>query len=82
MITTTDEIYELTKAVMQKCREQGFGDVAQELDDAMHLGSSGLETLGAIRATFITRAATLEKVMDKSEMREVITYVSRAFGRN
>lgn len=80
MITTTIEIYEFTELAMQKCREHGYDDVAQQLDDAMHLGSSGLEILGAIKATFIDETATLEKVVDKTKIQDVVKYVNRAFG--
>ncbi|MBI5866416.1 MAG: hypothetical protein HZB38_18250 [Planctomycetes bacterium] len=80
MITTTNEIYEFTELAMQKCREQGYDDVAQQLDEAMHLGSSGLEIIGAIRAALISHAATLESVVDKTKMQEIVKYVNRAFG--
>lgn len=80
MITTTNEIYEFTELAVKKCREHGYDSVAQELDDAMHLGSSGLEILGAIRATLVSQGTTLEKVVDKAKMQEIVSYVNRAFG--
>lgn len=80
MITTTDDVYQFTELAMRKCREHGYGDVAQQLDDAMHLGSSGLEILGAIKTTFIAQAATLERVVDKGKMEAVVQYVNKAFG--
>ncbi|MEO8271460.1 MAG: hypothetical protein ABI557_17185 [Aureliella sp.] len=80
MITTINEIYEFTELAMHKCLEHAYGDVAQQLDDAMHLGSSWLEICGAIKATFVTRAATLEKVLDRIKMHEVIDDANQAFG--
>ena len=80
MITTTNEVYEFAELAVKKCRKHGYDDVAQQLDDAMHLGSSGLEILGAIRATLIGQAETLEKVVDKTEMQDIVKYVNRAFG--
>ena len=56
MITSTNEIYAFVGVAMQKCRENGYGDIAQELDDAMHLGSSALEILGAIKAVLVCTA--------------------------
>jgi len=81
MITTTDEIYAFVELAIQKCRDHGCGDVAQELDDAMHLGSSGTEILGAIKTVFVARAARLENVVEKAKVEEIIKYVNRAFGR-
>jgi hypothetical protein len=80
MITTTSEIYEFTEMAVQKCREHGYDEVAQQLDDAMHLGSSGLEILGAIKATCVHQAPTLEKVVDKAKLHDVVRYVNKAFG--
>lgn len=80
MITTTNEIYEFVELAAKRCREHGYDDVAQQLDDAMHLGSSGLEILGAIKAVFVSHAATLEKVVEKGKLRDVTRYVDKAFG--
>ena len=80
MITTTDEIYEFAELVQRRCREHGYDDVAQQIDDAIHLGSSGLETLGAIKAVFVTQAARIDKLVDRAKVQEVVKYVNRAFG--
>ena len=80
MITTTNEVYEFTELTMKKCREHGYDDIAQQFDDAMHLGSSGLEILGAIKAVLMSNAARMENVVDKAEAQEVVKYVNRVFG--
>ena len=80
MITTSDRVYEFTELAMQKCRVHAFGDIAQQLDDALHLGSSGLEILGAIRAVFVARRTELELVLDKHQVQDVIQYVNTVFG--
>lgn len=80
MITTTDSFYEFIELAIQKCRDHGYSDIAQQLDDAMHLGSSGLEILGAIKAVIVTRRAELEIVFDKYTLDELIRYVNEAFG--
>lgn len=80
MITTTDKFYEFTELAIQKCRDHGYGDIAKQLDDAMHLGSSGLEILGAIKAVFVARRAELEIVLDKQTVDELVEYVNKAFG--
>jgi hypothetical protein len=80
MITTTDKIYVFVELAIQRCREYGYDDIAQQLDDAMHLGSSGMEILGAIRTVFIAQTTRLEQVVEKAKVEEVVKYVNRAFG--
>ena len=80
MITNTDRFYEFTEQVIQKCLNHGYGDIAQQLDDAMHLGSSGLEILGAIKAVIVARRAELDVVFDKYTLDELVQYVNKAFG--
>ena len=80
MITTTDRFYEFTEHVIQKCLDHGYGDIAQQLDDAMHLGSSGLEILGAIKAVIVARRAELDVIFDRYTLDELVQYVNKAFG--
>jgi hypothetical protein len=80
MITTTNEIYEFVELTSKKCRENGYDDIAKKLDEALHLGSSGLEILGAIRAVIVSEAPRLEKIVDEGSVRETVEYVNRAFG--
>ena len=80
MIATTDNFYKFTELAIEKCRDHGYGDIAQQLDDAMHLGSSGLEILGAIKAVIVARRAELEIALDKHTLDELVQYVNKAFG--
>lgn len=80
MITTTTEIYGITERAVIDCRNHGYDEVAQELDDAMHLGSSGLEILGAIRSVFIAHRETLVKMVGQEQAQNVVTYVNKAYG--
>lgn len=80
MITTTDEIYEFTELATKRCQKHGYDDIAQQLDNAMHLGSSGLEILGAIRAVFVAERTRMTQIMDAGKVDEVIDYVDKAFG--
>lgn len=77
---TTEEIYTFVETTMQKCRQVGHVDIAQQLDDAVHLGSSGLEILGAIKLVLNSNAARLEKVVDMTQLEEVVDSIDRAFG--
>ena len=48
----------------------------------MHLGSSGLEILGAIGNVLSGYKNTIEKFASESEIEEVVRFVNRAFGRD
>lgn len=80
MIATTDEIYAFVELTMKRCGERGLGDISQQLDDAMHLGSSGMEILGAIRAVLIAQAARLTGIVEQATIQEVIDFVNKSFG--
>lgn len=80
MITTPNEVYEFAELAAKRCREHGYDDIAQQFDDAMHLGSSGLEILGAIKTVVLSQLARLETLFDRATIEEVAQYVDRAFG--
>lgn len=80
MITSTKEVYEFVHVVVRKCREHGHNDIVQQLDDATHLGSSGLEILGAIKRVFVAEMARLEGIVDNAKMKDVVQYVNKMFG--
>ena len=80
MITTTREIYEFVEMVIERCHEHGHDNIAQKFDEAMHLGSSGLEILGAIKTVCIAEKPNLENFLDGDKLDEIIRYVNRAFG--
>jgi hypothetical protein len=80
MISTTTELYEIAEHAISECRKHGYDGVAQKLDDAMHLGSSGLEILGAIRAVCTSNEGTLVKVIGQDQVDEIVHYVNKAYG--
>ena len=80
MITTTNEIYAFVELAIRRCHEHGCDDIAQQLDDAMHLGSLGMEILGAIKAVFVSQFVLLKNVVEKAKIEEVIAYADKAFG--
>jgi len=80
MITTANQVYQFTNLVIERSRVTGQNDIAQRLDDAMNLGSSALEILGAIRIVLTEEARRIEKIADRSEIQEVVHFVNRTFG--
>jgi hypothetical protein len=65
---------------MRQCRLRGFGDIAQQLDDALHISSSGLEVVGEIKGVFVAHAARLETVVGREKCEEVVAFVNTAYG--
>lgn len=80
MISTSQELYALVDFVIQQSRVRGLLDIAQQLEDALHLGSSGLEILGAIKNIFVAQNTELEKILEKEKIEEVVKYVTKAYG--
>jgi len=81
MITTIEQMYELVNRVSSSCHETGCDDIATRLDDAMNLGSSGLEILGAIRNVLTEEGARLKGAIKEEEVQQAIAFVDRSFGR-
>ena len=52
-ITSMPEVYSLVDKLRAECKRHKIERVGDELDDAMALGSSGLEILGAIRSVLV-----------------------------
>ena len=80
MITTTNQVYDIINRIIQESRIVGHEDIAKRLDDAMRLGSSGLEILGGIKKALLMSRNEIEKFTAKSEIDEIVHFVNRAFG--
>ncbi len=83
-ITTADEVYAFIAQLKAEAEKQGDTNFATELDDALYLGSSGLEILGAIRKTLIENRGKVESLIGadgQNKAAQVIAFVDRAFGR-
>jgi hypothetical protein len=83
-ITTTNDIYAFVAQLKTEAEKRGDTDFASELDDALHLGSSGLEILGAIRKTLVENHGEVESLLGSDGWKKaanVIAFVDKAFGR-
>ena len=83
-ITTADEVYAFVAELKTECQKHGDTGLANELDDAMCLGSSGLEILGAIRNVLVKNSAAVDSLYGPdrlSKATQVIAFVDRTFGR-
>ncbi len=80
MITTANQVYDLISRVIREARAAGRDDIARKLDDAMRLGSSGLEIVGAIRNVLLAEKQVVGRFATESEIDEVVHFVNRTFG--
>lgn len=83
-ITTTDEIYAFIAQLKIEAEKRMDTDLVIELDSALHLGSSGLEVLGAIRKTLIENQSKMESFLNSIELNkltQIIIFIDKAFGR-
>ena len=83
-ITTANDVYAFVAQLKTEAEKRGDTDFASELDDAVHLGSSGLEILGAIRKTLIENHGEVESLLGSDGWQKaahVIAFVDKAFGR-
>jgi hypothetical protein len=79
MVATLEQVYQFVDRAIEQARNHGRLDIAQRLDDALHLGSSSLEILGAIKIALSQEANAIDNWLDKSEREEVIRFVNRVF---
>ncbi|HYW80652.1 MAG TPA: hypothetical protein VE890_13810 [Thermoguttaceae bacterium] len=75
------EVYSLARELIAACEASGHNDVAKQIDEALHAGSSALEILGAIRTAFIDHRAVLNLFVDSGQLDSAIAFVDAAFGR-
>jgi hypothetical protein len=83
-INTADDVYRFVERLKSECHRNGATALLKELDDALHLGSSALEILGAIQQTVINHRSQVEGLLSsarKDEASGVIAFVDRTFGR-
>ncbi len=83
-ITTINDVYAFVAQLKTEAEKRGDIDFASELDDALHLGSSGLEILGAIRKTLIENHGEVESLLGPDGWQKaahVIAFVDKTFGR-
>ena len=82
MISSVSDVYEFVNEAIRLCREQEYEDIATRLEEAMHLGSSALEIIGAIRSILIEGQPELLSVLDKDSIQEVIHFIDASYGRS
>jgi hypothetical protein len=81
---TTDDVYMFVDRLKLESLKQGSTHLAKELDDALHMGSSGLEIMGAIRQAILDHHSLIQKLLGPDRLDEanrVVAFVDKAYGR-
>lgn len=83
MIESVTDVYEFAREVRARCADGTAVSLGRQVDDAMHLGSSGLEALGAIRSVLHRNRRIVVRLMgagSEATIDEIITFIDKAFG--
>lgn len=83
-IKTTDDVYQFVERLESECRIHEATALLRQLDAARHLGSSGLEILGAVRQALVDNLALIEQLLGpsgKEQAKQIVAFVDGAFGR-
>lgn len=82
-ISNVDEFYAFISVVIRECQASGANDIANQLEQAKDLGSSGLEIIGAMRRTLREHQAALAQFLPRAtaeRVPEAIAFVDRCYG--
>jgi len=81
MISSPEDVYALARRLLESCKAAGYDEAAAQLDDALHAGSSALETLGAIRGALLMHRELYQDFAAQEELEAATEYVDHVFGR-
>jgi hypothetical protein len=81
VIKDINEVYEFVGVLVESLKRSGHADLADSLENAMDLGSSGLEILGSIGSQLVDHRQVIDSIVDGEIVDEVIKFVDRAYGR-
>ena len=80
MITRFEDFYAFVEKVIRNSKQLGNTRLADDLEDAMALGSSGLEIIGAIRRILENELVIVIAMTDKQQLQDAIEFVNKAYG--
>jgi hypothetical protein len=83
-INTAGDVYQFVEHLKAASQKNGATELYRRLDNAMRLGSSGLEVMGAIRETVSANRDEIERLLGPDgtqHVDQVVAFVDRAFGR-
>jgi hypothetical protein len=77
-------VYQFVEDLKVEAARCGMTELVIQLEDALRLGSSGLEIIGAIRQITINHLEIIDKMLGsdgRSRAKRVIDFVDNAYGR-
>jgi len=83
-INTTDDIYQFVERLKAQCAKRSETGLLTQLNDATHMGSSGLEILGALRQVILANIGLIQELLGsdgENEARLIVRFIDKAFGR-
>lgn len=83
-INKVEDVFRFADHLKSECERSGETGLAEQIDDAMHLGSSTLEILGALRQIILGNAASIHQLLGEAgnaEADQVVEFVNKAYGR-
>ena len=83
-MNNANDVYKFVDQLKLACQKAGETKLFEQLDNALRLGSSGLEILGAIRGVLLKNHALIQELLDstnRAQVDQVIAFVDKAYGR-
>jgi hypothetical protein len=83
-ITTAGDVYQFVERLKTASQQDGTPELYRQLDQAMRVGSSSLEILGAIRQAVIGNRSDIERLLGPDGRLcadQVVAFVDKAYGR-
>lgn len=78
------DVYGFVDELKKEAKRRDAISLVAQLDNALRLGSSGLEILGAVRQVMIENRSEIERCLGNTgieKANQVIAFVDKAFGR-
>jgi len=82
-INNTGEVYQFVESLRTEASRRGITSLATQLENALNLGSSGLEILGAIRQIITENLQIIRQLLGpdgSSRGEQIIAFVDKSFG--
>jgi hypothetical protein len=83
-INNLGDVYQFVEILKTEASQRGLTNLATQLENALKLGSSGLEILGAIRQIIIENREIIRQLLGpdgRSRGEQIIDFVDRSFRR-
>lgn len=82
-ISSINEVYKFVDKLIVICKDNELCNIAESLNNALNLGSSGLEIIGAIKNILKTNKRKLQQILspeDITTLKQVILFVNKCYG--